>query len=411
VTRAAAGGLDQEGLLDRLYQLGQCFQGGLVQLGPSLLTPDLLYPSTWLDLSVEVAQRSAAATRQVAQGDAGLVLDELRAKAQVFCLVLDVANLIGEPDEPPFPLYELLARAYALGSFPALWAVEGLGHDYGDSFWEQGVVPHHILRDELTSRLPAQSLTMLNAGIGLSFAQFVLQDAGSRTPEAALRGLVKEIVRLCRDNAREGYLGASYESLGLVTRTFHADLVPAVDAALRQEAPEVLGYYWHGVGRAIYFTLINFLPGSDGYIFRMARDEAPDEAARLSAVAGAAWAYVLVAQRDPRILADLVIGPYGEELAADDAFVNGVASSIMMRFDTTPDAPFIPTFYQYQPDPSDQRLVRLWDQLVRRPSELALNVYYPVIKQHNRLGDIFEYRDLAAFVAGLQRGPAMRGAA
>ena len=402
VSRAAAGGLDQSSL-GRLYQLGQCLQEGLVQLAPTLLTPELLYPSTWLELSLEVAQRSLTAARQVAEGEALLALDEIRAKGEVFCLVLDVAKLIGVPTEPPFPLYELLARAYALGPFRALWAVEGLGKEYGDSFWNQGIVPHAILRDERTSGLPAQSLTMLNAGIGLSFAFYCLDKTSWRTNEPALRGLVQEILRLCRDNAREGYLGAAYESLGLVTRTFHADLVPAVDAALRQSAPEVLGYYWHGVGRAIYFAIINFLPGSDGLIFRMARDEAPDGAAKLSSVAGAAWAYALVAQRDPRILAELVIEPYGEELAADDAFANGVASSMMMRFDTTPEAPFIPTFYQYQPSPSNPRLVRLWEQLVRRPSELALNVYYPVIKQHNRLGDIFEYRDLAAFVARLQR--------
>jgi hypothetical protein len=405
VTRAATGGLiDQGGLLGRLYQLGQCAQEGLVNLLPTLLTPDLLYPSTWLEVSAEVAQRALVATRQLARGEGGLVLEELRAKGEVFCLVLDVAKLIGVPSEPPFPLEELLARAYGLGPFRALWAVEGLGKEYGDSFWNQGIVPHGILSDERTSGLPGRSLTMLNAGIGLSFAKYLLDRTSRRTSPAELAAIVSDIVRLGRDNARPGYLGAAWESLGLVTRTFHPDLVTSVDRILRATAPEVLGYYWHGVGRAVYFAPINFLPGSDGLLFEMAMREAPDEPARLSAMAGAAWAYVLVAQRNPEILASLVLAPYGDALTRTPAFTNGVASSVMMRFDTTPGAPFIESFLQYRP--SSPRLVALWDRLVRIPGETALAVYYPVIKQHNRLGDIFEYRDLADFVARLQRGAA-----
>ncbi|HEY4597048.1 MAG TPA: hypothetical protein VIJ02_11645 [Thermoanaerobaculia bacterium] len=402
VTRAASDGLlDQEGLLGRLYQLSQCAQEGLANLLPTLLTPDLLYPSTWVEVSVEVAQRALAATRQLAEGNGGLVAEELRAKGEVFCLVLDVAKLIGVPSEPPFPLAELLARAYALGPFRALWAVEGLGKEYGDSFWHQGIVPRGILSDERTSGLPGRSLTMLDAGIGLSFAQYLLDGTSPRTPPAELAATVSEIVRLGRDNARPGYLGAAWESLGLVTRTFHPDLVTSVDRILRATAPEVLGYYWHGVGRAVYFAPINFLPGSDGLLFEMAMREAPDEPARLSALAGVAWAYVLVAQRNPEILASLVLDPYGDALARTPAFANGVASSVMMRFDTTPGAPFIESFLQYRP--ASPRLVALWDRLVRIPGETALAVYYPVIKQHNRLGDIFEYRDLADFVARLQR--------
>src|SRR3954447_2524691 len=402
VTRAASDGLlDQEGLLGRLYQLSQCAQEGLANLLPTLLTPELLYPSTWVEVSVEVAQRALAATRQLAEGNGGLVAEELRAKGEVFCLVLDVAKLIGVPSDPPFPLEELLARAYALGPFRALWAVEGLGKEYGDSFWHQGIVPRGILSDERTGGLPGRSLTMLDAGIGLSFAKYLLDGTSPRTPPAELAATVSEIVRLGRDNARPGYLGAAWESLGLVTRTFHPDLVASVDRILRATAPEVLGYYWHGVGRAVYFAPINFLPGSDGLLFEMAAREAPDEPARLSALAGAAWAYVLVAQRNPEILASLVLDPYGDALARTPAFANGVASSVMMRFDTTPGAPFIESFLQYRP--ASPRLVALWDRLVRIPGETALTVYYPVIKQHNRLGDIFEYRDLAEFVARLQR--------
>jgi hypothetical protein len=411
VARAATRGIEQEGLLAWLQQLASCAEQALVQKLPTLLTPQLLNPLAWAEVTVEVAQRSAVAARQLAAGEALLAAAEARAKGEVICLVLDLAKLIDVPEAPPFPLYELLGRAYGLGPFRALWGVEGLGREYGDSFWSQGVTPHDILRDERTSELPARSLTMLNAGIGLSFAMHQLQGTRASTPEPELRGLVEEDLRLCRDNAREGYVGAAFENLGLATQSFHPQLVPAVDRVLRQVAPEVLGYYWHGVGRSVFFDPINLLPGSDGLLFEMAARMAPDEAARLSAVAGAAWGYVLVTQRDPRIAAELLIGPYGERLAENGAFANGVASAMMMRFDTTPDAPLIQPFLQYRPSPPSQRLTELWDRLVRVPGETALEVYYPVIKQHQRLGDIFEYRDLPAFVARLSQGPGETGEA
>jgi hypothetical protein len=401
MSAAAGGALDQE-LLGKIYQLGTCAGGALVQMVPTLLTPELLSPSAWADVSMEVAQRTAVATREAVSGNGLLALSEVRSKIEVFCLVLNVSSLLGVPEQPPFPLDELLAKAYGLGDFPALWAVEGLGHEYGDSFWNQGIVPHQTLSDQRTSHLPPPSLTMLNAGIGLSCAKWRLDHAGPRPAQAELNALVADIVRLCRDNARPGYVGAAFESLGLVTSSFHGNLMQGVERAVRQAAPEILGFFWHGAGRSQFFQPINFLPGSDGLLFKMAAGLAPDEPGRLSAVAGAAWAYTVVNQRDPQMMADLVIGPYGDELAQNGAFANGVASSLMMRFDTTPDADFIQPFIQYRPGASNPRLARLWDQLVRIPAETALGVYYPVIKRHDRLGEIFQYHDLAAFVARLE---------
>lgn len=403
VTGAMAGQLGEDNWLKQIYQLGQCLQNAAVTMGPSLLSPQLFDPTIWLNASMEAAQRSAVAARQLSEGNGGLAWEEVRFKGEVFCLVLDVAKLIGVPATLPFPLYELLDRSYGLGPFRALWAVEGLGHDYGDSFWNHGMTPHRILNDERTSALPDKSLTMLHAGIGLSIAQHLLDGASTQTPFEQLRDTVRRIVELDVDNSRPGYLGCAVESLGLVTRTFHPELTRSIDRAVQEVSPESRGYFWHGAGRAIYFGAINFLPGSDGLLFEQARQEAPDEQARLSAVAGAAWGYTLVSQRNPNVLARLLIGPYGDELMRDGAFANGVASSTVMRFDTTPHAPFLESFRRYEPDPSNRRLVELWDRLVRGPFTAAIDVYYPAIKASGRLGEVFEYRDLPAFVAQLQR--------
>lgn len=400
------------GSFERVYRTGAAFQEALLDTAGQSLTPGLLDPFTWARLAGDMAQRSAEGLRLMFSGTAGLdALREVQNKAEVYVLVRGVAEILGIPQEFPLPLYDLLRKAYDLDPFQTLWAVEGLGHDYGQSYWKEGIVPRGILTGPRTRELPAKSLLMLHAGIGLAFAEHLLDETDRRTSFEEIRRLVAEDVRLCRENSRPGYLGAAYESLGLVTRLFHGQrLTATVDRALREVAPEVVGFFWHGAGRAIYFLPQNFLPCSTWQTFEMARREAPDELARLNAVAGVSWAVTLVNQRQPEILANLVVGPHGDQLAPDGAFSNGVASAVIMRADTTPDAALTQVFLDYRPSRSDTRLRRLWDELVRRPAELGLHVYYPIFKEQDALGDLFHYGDLARLAATLgDRGVAPAG--
>lgn len=384
---------DPGSVLTGAWQFGEGLLEVFTDLARGLLSPRVLNPSVALTLTGNPVSRVLDTLGLLMSGSGSLVrsTQELVNKGEIFTLVPAVSGLIGVPAKPPLDLPELVARSYALGDFFALWAIEGLGHDYGDSFWQQGITPSRILAPEVTRGLPPGSLTMLHAGIGLSFAQTLLDDLRWYTPQEELRRKVAEIARLCEDNSLPGYVGAAYESLGLVSRTFHPTLVAEIDEAVAAAAPQVRGYFWHGVGRAIYFWVFNFLPCSDWEIFQMARREAPDEEARLSAFAGAAWGYALVNQRNPRIMAELLIRPHGEDLARDGGFANGIAGSMMMRYDTTPDAPFIQSFLQYRPEPADPRLQALWDRLVRVPAETALREVYPVLRQQGRLGEIFRY--------------------
>jgi hypothetical protein len=378
-----------------VFEFGESLVTTLGESALGLVDPRLLAPRTLYTLTGDPLQRSVEAVRLTLSGDAGAAFQEILNKGEIFVLVAAVSGLIGVPSEPPFLLDELVARCYALGDFQALWAIEGLGHDYGDFAWAQGEVPHGLLTGPRGAAVPPSSLLMLHAGIGLSMAQQLLRGFAWQT-EADLRRLLTEIVALDRANSRPGYLGAALESLGLVTRTFHPTLVPAVDQQLRVVAPEALGFFWHGVGRAIYFYPVNFLPCSAWQGFEMAAREAPDELARLNAEAGMAWAQVLVNQRQPHILYELIVQPHGEELRARGGFVNGLASSIMMRYDTSPEAPFIEGFCRWEPPAGDPSGHALWDELVRLPCRQALEVWYPVLKRQQRLGEIFEFRDLAA---------------
>ncbi|HVT60567.1 MAG TPA: hypothetical protein VHR45_19495 [Thermoanaerobaculia bacterium] len=399
VTKAAEGSLG--GAMQRLFQTGDRLQKGAVDLASAVFDPKLYDPATIAELVGEVAERSAAGVRVALSGSSVAALEAIWLKIEVFRLVQQVAKLIGVPEAPPFPpLRKLVDAAYALGDYRALWAIEGLGHDYAKSFFQQGIAPHGILSVEKTPDLPAESLTMLNAGIGLAFAENRLQGLAA-TPYEEVRRRVAEVVALCRDNVRPGYFGAAVEQIGLYPNVFNSQVLRPVERAIREVAPEVLGFFWHGVGRSTYFKPINFLPCSDWQLFESLRRQAPDEPARLSAHAGVAWAYTLLNQQKPQIMAELLIGPHGAALARDGGFVNGLQSALIMRHDITPNAPFIATFCGYRARGCEE----LWDRLVRTPCRQALEVCHPVLKQQNRLGDIFEYHDLRAHVEQLASSP------
>jgi hypothetical protein len=74
----------------------------------------------------------------------------------------------------------------------------------------------------------------------------------------------------------------------------------------------------------------------------------------------------------------------------------------MARYDTTPDAPFVTSFYQYQPDPSIPGLAALWNEYVTIPCEQALTHYYPVLKAHRRLDEMAQYQPWSSPVTRLQ---------
>jgi hypothetical protein len=300
------------------------------------------------------------------------------------------------------PLPELVQRAYGtLPPFEALWAVEGMGQYHTNLYWQLHGPPKGLLQ-ERNALVPEKSLLMLHAGMGLFFANHLL---GAGTPTlvsgsspAEFRSVIEQFVRLARDNARDGYLGPVIESLGLVTRDFYSGWVPLVDSALRQVAPELLGYYWHGVGRALYFSRRYFLPVLST-VWTGIDTQAETAPERESAMAGLAWAVVLVNMRQPEIM-EGVLRTYIQDSPLQNGFANGVASSLIMRQNTTPDAPFISSFCHYQNASRHQS--DLWEQLIRGPCSAALSHYYPVLKQHHVLGEVFRYQELETLVSRLE---------
>ena len=334
--------------------------------------------------------------------DSRVAWQNAKNNADIIQLVAHVSSVLPPPGSQA-PLPELVEKCYALGLFPALWAVEGLGHWYADSFYERKDQPQALLTGSHADGLPAKSLTMLHAGIGMSFAKRNLDKLKATSPALEIRKAAEEIVRLCKDSSQEGYTGAAIESLGLAARFLHGTaMVKALDEQLSQINRDLAGYLWHGTGRAIYFSPPNFIPGwsTPWRAVAMCRREPPHDLGRRNAVAGFAWAVTLVNMRFP-IIMETLLKYHGEEFLQDDAFANGVMSSVIMRYDISPDDPTIQAFQQYRP--ADPKLAELWDRLVKGPCDLALNRYHAVLQKHRRLEEVFRYQDLAALVEKLEK--------
>ena len=366
---------------------------------------DLFSPKTWtpaniLRLSSQTVQQTIQLARLLSPGQANLAWQELRNKLEVFTNVRNLSANLKLPPGKFIPLPELVDKAYSLSPFLALWAVEGLGHDYTDRYWENKGIPNGLLSEE-QAPVPAKSLLMLHAGMGLSFADRLLGHLNPDDPSAPLtHAVVEQFVSLCRNNSRKGYLGAAIESLGLQTRVFYPDLLNVVHQQLQGVAPDLTGFFWHGAGRALYFSREYFLPGLTT-VWSGIDEEARSCPDRESAMAGLAWALTLVNMRQPAIV-EHALRSYTQDASLARGFANGVASSIIMRQDTTPDEPFISAFYQHRPDPSVPQSVEMWTRFILGPTQLALQKYYPVLKQHDALDQVFRYQDLAALVGFLQ---------
>ena len=343
-------------------------------------------PVAWLD-SFLVPRRDAAAVHQ-----------EFANKLEIIQLVTQVHRKLGLDEASTEPLPALVARTAEMETFPRLWAVEGLGNYYADRAWKQGggLDPSGLLVHPTTTTLPPWSLTMLHAGIGMSFAKKILGGLRPDSAPDAVRGAIARFASLCRQSSRDGYTGAALESLGLATRTLYTNLVPVIDREIPNVEPELHGYFWHGAGRAMYFDPMNMLPSMNApwRAIRRLESEAPHDLAYRNALSGLAWALTVVNMRHPAVM-EAFLRHHAELASANDAFVNGVTSSLMMRYDTTRDDGRIAPFIHHAPR-GDEAAVPTWRSLITAPCEHALRVTYSELIQAPALEELFHYRHPAA---------------
>ena len=345
----------------------------------------------------DVAARIVESAQRLQTPNAvALAVEQARNNVEVFTLVRNIRTRLGLDPSEDIDLARDVQSAYGLGAYADLWAIEGLGHDYTVLRLDCGDETA-IMVDGPATALPASTLTMMHAGLGLAFAERVLPALAPCDDAGRFRAVLSRYVSLCDANSRPGYRGAAYESLGLVARMWHPQLVAPIDAALMRMDEGLAAYFWHGVGRALYFLPAYIIPLLSPWC--SIDREAPHDLGRSNLTAGLAWAWTLVNVRQPPIMREL-IRTRGDRLARSDAFANGVASAVVMASDITPDDPYIVAFASIDADPRADGGAA-WQHLVHGPAQAALKTYGPVLRRYQALDQVFRYTDLPALVARL----------
>src|SRR5262245_27305813 len=116
--------------------------------------------------------------------DSRVAWQNAKNNVEIMRLVTEVSDLLPPPGRH-VPLGDLVQRCYGLGPFPSLWAVEGLGLWYADSIHQRGQAPRDLLSGPEGHALPPASLTMMHAGIGMSFARRSLENLRRNRSAAA----------------------------------------------------------------------------------------------------------------------------------------------------------------------------------------------------------------------------------
>jgi hypothetical protein len=301
----------------RVFEAGNQMQK---RFREQLATGKLPQPSDLLGLTLGVLNDSAEmATAILGGGQQETNLREFQNKLhglEWFGYVETRAHLPADAT-----LEDWLKRIESIGYDDRPWAAEGVGYQSARRAWIDGNRPTRLRGD-----LPRWSLIVLHTGMGMLAAE--------RSMETVVKpgDLMQALARFCQhcmSHSRPGYEGCAIEPIGLVARTLHAHRIPEIDRIFAGAAPDLREYFWHGIGRAAYFSPVNFMPwGLSGMrAIAALREQAPDVVARNNAVAGAAWAFTLVNLRTPEVMA-LLLREHGEELLSDSAFSNGVRSAL-----------------------------------------------------------------------------------
>jgi hypothetical protein len=239
----------------------------------------------------------------------------------------------------------------------------------------------------------------MHAGMGIAFAKDTIDELTPWSSETKVKDALRRFLRLVRENSMPGYEGAALESLGLVTQTWYAQLVKLVSNQLLALDADATEFFWHGAGRAMYFSPMNMLPGLSPW--DAADHEPPDDTARRNARAGVAWAFTIVNVRQPKIAANF-LRHNTDRIDDNDAYTNGVYSTLIMAGAMVPGHKYVSDFGRFQPDADEPELVSCWNKHIGRDAGDKVEQYRQALKAHHQLGEVFRYHDLPQFVADLE---------
>lgn len=279
----------------------------------------------------------------------------------------------------------------AMEPYRGLWTTEGLGYFYASAALQAKTARTSLLAEFSWPDLPARSLLPLHTGMGLAIATHVVARLTGQTHRQKIRDALDRYISLCRENSRPEYANAAMEALGLICKLRPGGLVIPVSRELAQLEPGMLGMFWHGVGRGLYFSPANFCPYSSAVwpSLRLAWSEPPDHQGRLNAVSGFAWAAALVNIRAPATL-ELLLKRQGHAISdSEDAFAHGVASATNVWHSWSPGTPYSSRLCEYRPRFANTEFSNDW---VRHARSQCDGSRFRAMPQGENLQGLFEYQ-------------------
>ena len=384
------------------FQFGDAAQEAILSMLTDALTLKVLKPEYLRGAMSGLMRGGAGAIGTVATPTAReLLAQQFRNTFDVIALV----NHVYAPDhlssDGTYPLEEMLDKAYSGGHYPTLWSIEGVGERYAEAFMHEKRPVRDLLTSGQGGAMPLKAQLMMHAGMGIAFAKDAVVKITPWSSEIEIKDVLREFLDICLANSMPGYLGAAVESLGLVTRTWHKQLVTPLTRQLGEVDPNAVEFFWHGAGRAMNFSPMYMLPGLSPWL--AAQQEPPDDIARRNARSGVAWAYTVVNSRQPEITANF-LATRGEEVSGDDGFACGAYSSLTMASDMVPGHEVVAAYGRYQPDPGKPAEVDAWNQYIGQDALTRINHYRETLKTYGKLDELFRYHSLPKYIAELEAG-------
>jgi hypothetical protein len=285
---------------------------------------------------------------------------------------------VGATEGAPLPLAEAVRRAGDRGRFAGVWLTEGVGHALTETAWRGPLPPRGLLTTIEADGIPAEAWIPLHTGMGLALASRVLRTEG--------RDAARQTLGLCLESSLPGYARAAFEGLGFVACNLHPRAVPEIDRQLARAAPDLVGYFWHGVGRGLYFSPGRIAPGSTGAALAAAATGPPHDLGRSNALAGLAWAVTLVNLRHPEVLESLLPG----HLRWAAPLADGISSAVAVWCDAAgPDEEHLTAFLGHRP--ANPEVEEIWRRLVAEPCRKAMR-RQPDLRRSRRLEELFHCR-------------------
>jgi hypothetical protein len=341
-----------------------------------------------------LAWHSAEMAQKITSGVDTLFLEEFQNKLKAFSLFEHVDYALSLGPSSSLSLSQLVARVATLDPSISVWATEGVGHYFADRYPANHNEPHALMSCPDSLGVPQSSLVPLNAGLGLALAEWLLDTANSERRIDS--SVIATFVGLCRNNCSPGCEEVGFEALGLAARSLHPHLISPIDALLSSDYPDLLDYFWHGVGRALYFSPTQFLPlcSKPWQGLDMSLQEPLHAAGRRNAVAGFVWALTLVNIRNPEIVAEF-LDRNAAHLPEPQTFVNGLCSALIVWSDAQPGQRLVGDFVDYRAGSPDCQLSRLWTTYVQRPWARTLRDHS---WDERNMGSLFRYQSLVGAI-------------